>query len=381
MKKIFVLVFIFTILNLFAREVKVGMSADLSASISYLGNSMKNGIESYFNAINKSSNIKYKLISYDDKYDPVIASNNVEKLIKEDKVVAFLGNTGTPTTTVTLPLINRYKIPLIGAYSGAKILREETTNNYSFNFRVGYYDEVKEIVLGLLNKGLKINEFAIFSQNDTYGDSGYQGAVEAFRISNLDTQNIIHERYKNNTTNIEYGLSKLLEYNVDFKAFIMVGVNEPTIKFIKYAKEDFPNAKFFLISAIDIASVVSKLKDYEEDIYSTQVVPVLNSDIQVAKKFKVDFKELFPKKELNLIAFEGYIIAKLFHETIKDLDNKEITSKNIRKSFENLEEIDIGLGFKSNFKNSKHQFSNKVWLTKIKNTELYDVYWKDLHLK
>lgn len=381
MKKKSILLIFFITLNLYSNELRIGMSGDFSGSISYLGNNMKMGIESYFNKINKSSSTQYKLISYDDKYNPVLASQNVKKLIHKDKVVTLLGNTGTPTATVTLPIINKNKIPLIGPYSGGKILRDPQTNTFSFNYRVGYYNEVSQIVSNLFNKGIKSDELAVFTQNDTYGDSGYLGVLEAFRSRNISINNIIHERYTKGTENIEYGLSKLLDYNKNFKAFIVVGVNKATTKFIKYAKEDFPNAKFFLISAMNISTILNSLKEYEDDVYSTQVVPLLSEKLPIVKEYKKDFKKLYPNEKTNLISFEGYIIAKLFHEVIKELKPEEINRKNIERQLLSVENIDIGLGFKSSFNNEKHQYSNRVWLTRVKNGELQNVSWKEIEVK
>ena len=381
MKKKSILFIFFISLNLYSNDIKIGMSGDFSGSISYLGNNMKKGAESYFNKINKSSSNKYKLISYDDKYNPVLASQNVEKLIHKDKVVALLGNTGTPTTTVTLPIINKNQIPLIGPYSGGKMLRDPQTNKYSFNYRVGYYNEVSQIVSNLFNKGIKPNELAVFTQDDTYGDSGYLGVLEAFRSKSLDVNQIIHERYTKGTENIEYGLSKLLDYNKNFKAIIVVGVNKATTKFIKYAKEDFPNAKFFLISAMNISTILNSLKEYEDDVYSTQVVPLLNENLPIVKEYKTDFKKLYPNESFNLISFEGYIVAKLFYEVAKELKPEEINKRNIRKQLLSVKNIDIGLGFKSSFNNKKHQYSNRVWLTRVKNGELQNVSWKDIEIK
>ncbi|MGB5793470.1 ABC transporter substrate-binding protein, partial [Poseidonibacter sp.] len=116
LKKIFLLTIL--ILSLESKEIKIGMSADFSGPIDYLGNSMKTGIQTYLNVINKTSENKYKLITLDDKYNPISASKNVRKLINEEKVVAFLGNLGTPTANVTVPIVNENKIVSFGAYSG-----------------------------------------------------------------------------------------------------------------------------------------------------------------------------------------------------------------------------------------------------------------------
>lgn len=360
-----ILIIFFLTTFLMAKDIKLGMSADFSGPIDYLGLNTKIGVQTYLNSINKESKYKFNLISYDDKYDPIIASNNVRKLIDED-IVAFIGNVGTPTSNVTIPIINENKIISFGAYTGGNALRSPETNEYIFNYRVSYSQEAYYLVSKLLLNGIKPEEIAFFTQNDTYGDSGYYGGIKALKDFGFDDINKIeHGRYTRGTVNVEGALSKLLDSSYKIKAVIMVSVDAPTIKFIKYAKEDFPNLKFFLLSPINLEVVKKELKSFYADIFTTQVVPPLNSNLQIVNEYKRDLKEFFPNEELNLISLEGYISAKLFMEVIKDIDKNNITKESISEAFNNSKEMDIGLGYKSSFDKFAHQYSQKIWFIKI----------------
>lgn len=371
-----------TLCFLYSNDIKIGMSGDFSGPISYLGVNMKIGIETYFNTINENSEHKYKLISYDDKYNPITASYNVRKLIDEDKVIALLGNVGTPTSNVTIPITEEKQIVLFGAYSGGNALREFNTNRYVFNYRTSYSEEAYYIVTNLLKKGIKPEEIAVFTQNDTYGDSGLYGVIKAFRqVGYFKLNKIAHGRYTRGTENIEKALSKLLDYDVDFKAIVMVSVDEPSVKFIKYAKEDFPNAKFYTLSPTDITKLGSKLPEYKKDIFTTQVVPILSSDAPIVQEFKENIAKYFPEKKPNLISLEGYIVAKLFVSNLDNLNKETINPNIIYKELIKLKNIDIGLGFSSSFNNIFHQYSNKVWLTTYKNKSVVEVDWHDIEVK
>lgn len=360
-----ILIIFFLTTFLMAKDIKLGMSADFSGSIDYLGLKTRLGIQTYLNSINKESQYKFNLISYDDKYNPIIASNNVRKLINED-IVAFIGNVGTPTSNVTIPIINENKIISFGAYTGGNALRSPETNEYVFNYRVSYSQEAYYLVSNLLLNGIKPEEIAFFTQNDTYGDSGYYGGIKALRDFGFnDINKIEHGRYTRGTVNVEGALSKFLDSSYKIKAVIMVSVDAPTIKFIKYAKEDFPNLKFFLLSPINLEVVKKELKNFYADIFTTQVVPPLNSDLQIVNEYKRDLKEFFPNEELNLISLEGYISAKLFMEVIKDIDKNSITKESISEAFNNSKEMDIGLGYISSFDKFAHQYSQKIWFIKI----------------
>lgn len=348
-----------------AKDIKLGMSADFSGPIDYLGLKTKIGVQTYLNSINKESEYKFNLISYDDKYDPIIASNNVRKLIDED-IVAFIGNVGTPTSNVTISIINENKIISFGAYTGGNVLRNPETNEYVFNYRVSYSQEAYYLVSNLLLNGIKPEEIAFFSQNDTYGDSGYYGGMKALKDSGFkDINKIEHGRYTRGTINVEGALSKLLDSPYKIKAVIMVSVDAPTVKFIKYAKEDFPDLKFFLLSPINLEIIKKELKNFYADIFTTQVVPPFNSDLPIIEEYKRNLKEFFPNEKLNLISLEGYISAKLFMEAIKDVDKNNITKESISDAFNNSKEMDIGLGYKSSFDKFAHQYSQKIWFMKI----------------
>lgn len=149
-----ILIISFLTISLIAKELKIGMSADFSGSVDYLGLNTRIGVQTYLNSINKNSEFKFDLISYDDKYNPIIASNNIRKLLNQD-VVAFIGNVGTPTANVTIPIINENKIISFGAYTGGNVLRSPETNEYIFNYRVSYSQEAYYLVSNLLLNGIK----------------------------------------------------------------------------------------------------------------------------------------------------------------------------------------------------------------------------------
>ncbi len=85
----------------------LGMSTALSGPAQSLGIEMKVGIESYFARINEEGGVygrRLKFITLDDGYVPEAAIRNMHILIDKEKVLAVLGNVGTPTAAVTIPI-------------------------------------------------------------------------------------------------------------------------------------------------------------------------------------------------------------------------------------------------------------------------------------
>lgn len=96
----------------------------------------------------------------DDSYEPLLAATNMRQLITEHDVVAVLGNVGTPTAVVTVPIAEQSQVALVGAFSGGEVLRRDPPSRYIINFRPGYRQEVTTLINGLLNAGIQADEIA-----------------------------------------------------------------------------------------------------------------------------------------------------------------------------------------------------------------------------
>ena len=132
--------------------IKVGMSTALSGPAQSLGKGMKTGIEIYFERINQEGGVhgrKLQLTTIDDGYVPAAAAKNMATLIDNEKVLAVLGNVGTPTAKVTVPIAIEKKTLLFGAFTGAGILRPDPPSRYVINYRASYVQETTAMVRGL----------------------------------------------------------------------------------------------------------------------------------------------------------------------------------------------------------------------------------------
>ncbi len=190
------------IANVQAAEIKVGMSTALSGSAQALGQGMKRGIEAYFKQVNQSgvNGNTLKLVALDDGYEPAKAAPNMRRLIDEEKVLAVLGNVGTPTAIVSVPIANEKKTLLFGAFTGAGVLRQTPPERYIINYRASYAEETAAMIEGLLSSGIKSEEIAFFTQNDGYVDAGYNGAMKALKAKGVaNPENLTHGRYTRNT--------------------------------------------------------------------------------------------------------------------------------------------------------------------------------------
>ena len=345
-------------------EIRVGMTTPLSGSLQAVGKNVLAGIAAYFNKINLEGGIngqQIHLIVEDDGYEPRLAAPNMRRLIEKHNVVAVIGNVGTPTAIVTVPIAIEKGVPFIGAITGAPLLRKTPPNRYVFNYRASYSEEVANMVNGLLKAGIKPKEIALFTQRDGYGDAGYEGMISALKNNGyLDTHSIAHGRYTRNS--------------------LMAGGYAPSAKFIKLAKQDLPECLFLNLSFVGSIALLNELENETDNVIITEVVPSFNSELQVAQEYRNDLKKFIPDAELSFISFEGYIIAKIFTEALKAIPG-EISRESLVDSLHKLNDLNIGLGLNISYSKENHQAIHKIWPMIIEDKDFVPIDWEALGKK
>ena len=367
-------------LNVSGETVSVGMSAALSGPASALGHGVKTGIESYFSRVNAEGGVNghtLVLEALDDSYEPAKAAPNMNTLIDDKGVIAVMGNVGTPTAIVTVPIANEKQTLLFGAYTGAGVLRQTPPDRYIINYRASYAEETAAMVDGLLGAGIKPEEIAFFTQNDGYGDAGYSGAVAALKAKGFSgTDSLAHGRYARNTTNVEGALGTILDADIEPKAIIMVGAYAPCAEFIKQAKLDLPDAHFINVSFVGSIPLLKNLGADAEGVIVTQVVPHYASDLPGVAQYRADLKAYGDGAEPDFVSLEGYLAAKVFAEGLKAAPT--MTREGVIDGLQSLSGLDIGTGEPVSYSKTNHQASHRVWPTVIRNGVYETLNWADL---
>lgn len=367
------------------QPIQIGMSTDLSGSAKTSGQGMKTGVEVYFSRINAEGGIqgrKLELITLDDHYEPIRAGQNDRELIEKDNVLALMGNVGSPTGAITLPIVDEKKILFYAPRTGASFLYKNPPDHYVINFRARYSDEVAATIKGLLAAGIKPEEMAFFSQNDAYGEEIYNSAMKNLQEAGYkNPEKLPYGRYERNTQNVEGALAQILqEAKNPIKVFIMGGLYEQNAKFIHLARTQFPKAIFICESGLIRASDLDK--DDNNKVFSTQVVPHLNSDLPAVRDYLADMDKYSKGTKPSIPSLEGYLAAKVFVLALKQAAAKnELTREGIIDAFESLSNVDIGIGFNLTYDKTHHSSIHESWAIIYNNGEFVPVEWKDLRSK
>lgn len=345
-------------------KILLGASLPLSGINKELGKEVIEGANTYFSHINARGGVNGKhinLIFYDDKYEPQNTLKNIDTLINKDKVFSLFGFVGTPTTKKVLPIIIDEDIPFIAPYTGASFLRNEKNSNI-VNFRSSYKEEIERIVKYLYTKK-NITKFAIFYQNDDYGEEGYNATIEA--LEKRDLKLVSEGTYKRNTLSIRHALHEIKSTKPE--AVIIVGAYKPSARFIKKARECcFGDVIFAPISFVNANSLIRELHGDGKNILFSQTVPSYHdSSNQVANEYIKLLKFYYPKNKPSFASFESFLAAKLVVKAL-ELSGSSLNTKVFLTSLKNLPSGILG-DIPIKYKNT--QLLNMVYLSVYENSK------------
>ena len=342
-----------------ADKIRVGQSAVFSGPAAQLGIQMRNGINTYFTHVNEKGGVhgrKLELVTEDDRYEASVAPGASKKLIEEHKVFALLGYVGTPTGAAHLPVITQAKVPLVGMFTGAEILRDPF-NRYVFHVRASYYDETDRIVEQVVSTGGK--RISVFYQADSYGEAGRKGTEIALTKRGMK----IHSTgtVERNTIKVEEAVKVINASQPD--AIVMVSAYTSCAEFIRQMKKAGSGAQFFNVSFVGSKALSDALGQEGVGVAISQVVPFpWGTGVPVVK----EYQQLAKKAgftDYNFSAMEGFLVAKVMVEGLKRA-GKNVTREGFISALENMQDVDLG-GFFVSYSPKNHAGSKFVDLTII----------------
>ena len=339
--------------------ILLGQSAAFSGAAAQLGIQMNAGTKAYLDHVNKQGGVqgrKIELKTRDDKYEGTLSAENTKKFIEEDKVFALISYVGTPTMVTAMPILTAAKVPLVGPFTGAEVLRTPV-NRYIFNVRASYYDETEKIVEQLVSTGNK--NISVFYQNDAYGQAGLKGVELAMAKRNLKISAL--GTVERNTVKVEDAVKTITAAKPD--GVVMISAYTSIAEFVRQMKKSGSAAQFHNVSFVGSKALADALKDEGYGVAISQVVPFpLSPTVPIVKEYQRIMKEA-NNTDYNFSSLEGFIVARVMVEGLKRA-GKDLTREKLIGALESMNNVDIG-GFNVNFSPTNHSGSKFVDLTMI----------------
>ena len=341
-------------------EILLGQSAPLSGPAEQLGRDMRQGALLYFNRLNARGGIhgrRIELKTLDDGYEPPRAAENTKRLISQDRVFALFGYVGTPTSQASLPIFTEAKVPFVGAFTGAQLLREPF-NPYVFNIRASYFDETEAIVQHLT--ATSIDRIAVFYQDDAYGQAGLAGVERALARRKL--QVVGKGTVQRNTVEVKQAVAALSR--ADAQAIVMICAYKSCAAFIREMKKAGAAPTFINVSFVGSRALEKELGTEARGVEISQVVPFpWDQTIPIVHEYRKALDESGAGMEPGFGTLEGYIAAKVTAEGLRRA-GRALTRESFARAMESMGDYDVG-GFRIGFGPNDHEASKFVDLTLI----------------
>jgi ABC-type branched-subunit amino acid transport system substrate-binding protein len=352
-------------------ELVFGMCAPFSGTEKEFGHQLRVGYDVAFAAQNEAGGVhgrKLKLLPMDDGYEPARTRTAMVELVENRKVFGLVGNFGSATAAVSVPYANEKGVLFWGAYSGAKILRNDPPDRVVFNYRASYAEETAAMVAYLVDvRRIPPQAIAVFAQDDAFGDAGFDGVAKVMRRYRRDPAQVLRVGYRRNSADVEAAVRKLKEQRAKLKAVVMVATSRAAARFVERAKDSGLNLVFTNISpgANDLADELAQLgASYADGLIMTQVVPLPTARATALLKYQELLARFAPGEKPDFVSLEAYVSARILIEALQRA-GRDLTMDRLVDAIEGIRGLDLGIGVPVSFAPSEHQASHKVWGTVI----------------
>ncbi len=356
--------------------IRIGGVLDLEGRSQGLGRGMVAGIRAALKGIEvKGRRIEY--VTLNDSYTPQLTVRATRALLNQG-VFLMVGNVGTPTAKVSLPILADEGVPAVGFFTGAGILRPGVGD--IVNFRASYVQETAAVIEAALKSGLSPEHICAYVQNDAYGMAGVEGVRRALSqysevdevLATLETvlgikgENPARNNigpvgvYTRNTFVSRDGYLSLKRWEqrrgTECRLVIGVGTYNAIARFAGYARA---KGERWIVSAVSFTGA-DNLRwavaeyDVKDRLVMTQVVPPLGSALPIVSQARKALGD-----EFGYVSLEGYIVGKMLIAILESVDGEMTRKKFVRAAQGN--NFEVG-GLRLDF-GDDNQGSDEVFLT------------------
>ena len=294
--------------GVFEDRVVFGQSAAFTGPAQALGHAMRMGIEAAFRERNQAGGVHgrmLELVTRDDRYEPGFAYANTRDLITQEKVFGLIGAVGTPTSRSAAPLVDSAAVPFLAPFTGAGFLRSPELESV-VNLRASYAQETEHMV-ERLTEDLAVTRVAVMYQNDSYGQSGLNGVLEALERRGLEP--VASWYYERNSTAVKAAVFHIAAANPE--AVIMIGAYQPVARAISLLRTDI-DPVFLAVSFVGGNALARELGDEAAGVLMTQVVPAPDdADTPVVAEYLAALNAFDANAEPGFVSLEGYLAGRL----------------------------------------------------------------------
>lgn len=338
------------------KEIVLGTTCPMSGGVSLIGRDISHGIDLIFNKLNPQGGIGGNLIrikTVDSENDVVIAEKNIDKL--SETTPAFLGVFGSEVVASVLPEIKDQKLFMLFPTAGDMAFREKDLR-YAVHFRAPVQNEISALLTYAVTK-LHRRKVGIFYEDSRWGEEGLRQAEQV--LETLGFKAYVKASYPENTVEVVKAVRIISDKSPN--VVLCISHARPTYNFILQGlKKGLKSCKFLgLGEMVPIQEILQKSRGVE--LLTSSVVPSpFKSDLPLVAQYRQDMAKFYANKSMSQFFLEGYTIAWILSECLKQI-KPPFTISDIIAKIESLKGTDFG-GLHLDFDPETRTLSSDVWI-------------------
>ena len=315
------------------KAILIGQSVPLSGPVAGAFQGPLAGQQLAIDAINQKGGIggrPIRLLVRDDAYDTERTVRNVHELVDKDRIVALTGLGSTAGVGALLPYLAEKRMPLVGAWTGAHVLRLKPHPSF-FTSQASFKDEVEHALRTLAT--IRLTEIGVALQDNPFGQS-MQPVIEATaKALGLTVTRIAPLAVDG--SNASAAVADLAAAQP--KAVYLVAVGPSVAAFVKAAKAQL-NVPVYTLSVA--ASAVTALGADARGLAMTQIVPYPWRQVDPMAR---EFHQLASAAKLTVSysMYGGYLGARFLIEALQRAGGT-VTPESIIKGIQGIRNWSLG---------------------------------------
>ncbi|MDP2095800.1 MAG: ABC transporter substrate-binding protein [Hydrogenophaga sp.] len=318
-------------------QLRIGQTAGFSGPVAAGVKETTEGAKLYFDAINAKGGIngqKIELESLDDKFDPKLAAENARTLITNRQVLSLFLTRGTPHTQAIMPLLDEFKVPLVGPSTGAMALHKPV-HPWLFNVRATYQREAERAVQHLSLIG--IDRIGVVHVDDSFGADLLEGAQKGF--SSVSKQPLFIEKF--DRAKPDFSRIAPIAASSGAQAVLFIGSGVAVTDGIAEIRKAGSRAQIITNSNNASGGFIKSLGANAPGTIVTQVFPNERSLAAPIVKEADDLAKAKGLEGLSPAMLEGFAAAKVLVAGLQRAGDNPTRAK-LREALEGLKKLDLG---------------------------------------
>jgi ABC-type branched-subunit amino acid transport system substrate-binding protein len=318
-------------------QILVGQTAGFTGTVAAGVKETSDGAKLYIDHVNARGGVggeRIQLVQLDDKFDAKLAAENARVLITERSVVALFLTRGTPTTQAILPLLDEFKVPLIGPSTGAMVFHDPV-HPWLYNVRATYQREAERAVQHL--KDIGITRIGLIQQDDSFGADLLQGAMRGLAAAKL--QPAFTEKYDRAKWVMVPIALKAVETNV--QAVLFMGSGNSVADGVAALRRAGSSAQVITFSNNASAGFVKSLGTNARGVVVMQVFPYERSINTAMVREARDLAAAQGSDRVSPAMLEGFAAAKVLVAGLVRAGPKPTRAK-LQQALDAMGKLDIG---------------------------------------